>query len=170
MAIDSCPHSFQELATDILPKFMQQMRDAMAQPHPMQKFAVKGVGPKSILRGLDRKDDFAGCYVFLEQDRPIYVGISRSIIQRLLQHVKGRTQYSASLAYRIASWRRPHDLTRKAAMEIPAFRKEFEKARDYLKSLYVAFIEIDNDLELYLFEAYCAMELDTSEWNTFCTH
>ena len=40
----------------------------------------------------------------------------------------------------------------------------------YLRSLNVAFIEIGNPLELYLFEAYCAMELDTSEWNTFETH
>ena len=34
----------------------------------------------------------------------------------------------------------------------------------------VAFVEIPNPLELYLFEAYCAIALDTSEWNTIRTH
>ena len=56
------------------------------------------------------------------------------------------------------------------AMLDPNFKKEFEAAKNYLKSLKVAFIEIRNDLEIYLFEAYCAMRLDTSEWNTFKTH
>jgi len=40
--------------------------------------------------------------------------------------------------------------------------------------LATAFVEIANPLELYLFEAYCAMELstgsDTGAWNTFLTH
>ena len=38
----------------------------------------------------------------------------------------------------------------------------------------MAFVEIANPLELYLFEPYCAMELltgfDTGGWNTFLTH
>ena len=55
-------------------------------------------------------------------------------------------------------------------MSDPNFQNEFEKAKSYLKSLNVAFIEIQNDLEIYLFEAYCAMQLDTAEWNTFKTH
>jgi hypothetical protein len=31
-------------------------------------------------------------------------------------------------------------------------------------------VAIENDLEIYLFEAFSAMELDTWEWNTFRTH
>jgi hypothetical protein len=34
----------------------------------------------------------------------------------------------------------------------------------------VAFIEVANPLELYRFEAYRAMELDTAAWKTFATH
>ena len=34
----------------------------------------------------------------------------------------------------------------------------------------VAFIEIENPLELYVFEAFAAMTLGTHEWNTFRTH
>ena len=55
-------------------------------------------------------------------------------------------------------------------MEDLEFSAAFEEARAYSKSLDVAFIPIEDDVELYLFEACCAMELDTSEWNSFRTH
>jgi hypothetical protein len=55
-------------------------------------------------------------------------------------------------------------------MENAAFRTAFVAAQKYLRRLDVAFIEIENPLELYVFEAFASMELDTSEWNTFRTH
>ena len=55
-----------------------------------------------------------------------------------------------------------------------AFHSQFAHARNHLMSLDVAFVEIDNPLGLYLFEPYCALELDTGfeagGWNTFDTH
>ncbi len=142
----------------------------MAKPYKMTLFGTKGIGPRSILDHLGLNHDFTGCYLLIESIKPIYVGISRSVVQRLIQHVKGRTHSDASLAYRIASENRLHELQREAAMKDPVFRDEFNKAKDYLKSLNVAFIEIQNDVELYLFEVYCALELKTSKWNTFRTH
>lgn len=170
MAIDNCPFTFQQLVTKKLPEDMEQMRKAMAQALPMDQFARQGVGPKSILRELDLQDDFAGCYVLLEQEKPVYVGISRTVIQRLLQHVKGRTHYDASLAYRIAAEKHSHNFTRNEAMQNDKFSKAFEDAKACLKSLHVAFIPIEDDVELYLFEVYCAMEFDTAKWNSFRTH
>jgi hypothetical protein len=52
----------------------------------------------------------------------------------------------------------------------PEFRAQFLEAQEWLKGLSVAFVEVRNAVELYLFEAYCALELDTAEWNTFETH
>ncbi len=44
-------------------------------------------------------------------------------------------------------------------------------ARDtYLMRLDVAYVQIENSLELYVFEAYAAMTLNTHKWNTFRTH
>ncbi len=169
MTIDDCHYSFQELAIDILPAHMKRMRDAIANPLPMEKFGCKGVGIARTLDHIKRENDFAGCYVLLDRNQPIYVGISRTVAQRLLQHIKGRTHNDASLAYRIASDHYPHSLKRAVIMKHHAFKEEFEKAKAYCKSLKVAFIEIQNDLELYLFEVYCAMELNT-KWNTFRTH
>jgi hypothetical protein len=55
-------------------------------------------------------------------------------------------------------------------MQDPAFREAFTEAQTLLRECSVAFIEIPNPLELYLFEAYCATALDTCEWNTFRTY
>ncbi len=55
-------------------------------------------------------------------------------------------------------------------MQHPEVKAEFDAAQTRLRAMHVAFIKIQNDLEIYLFEAYCAMELDTSVWNTFRTH
>ena len=170
MAIDDCPYSFEELAEEILPAYFAVLQKNMSAPHEMAIFGQKGMGKKSILKSLNKSSDFPGCYVLLEENKPIYVGISRSIVQRLSQHVKGTTHFDASLAYRIASQITLHGNQRNVAMTDPDFKNEFENAKNYLKSLKVAFIQIQNDLEIYLFEAYCAMKLDTARWNTFKTH
>ena len=170
MAIDDCSHSFEILSAKVLPAYFEDLKNKISAPHSMKMFAEKGVGKQTILKSLNKKSDFPGCYVLIDGNEPIYVGISRSIVQRLSQHVKGATHYDASLAYRIASQNTPHTNQRNVAMSDQNFKQEFVNAKKYLKSLSVAFIEIQNDLEIYLFEAYCAMQLDTSKWNTFKTH
>ncbi|HKV05367.1 MAG TPA: hypothetical protein VJO53_09710 [Candidatus Acidoferrales bacterium] len=170
MPIDGCKNTFAELALTVLPKNMQEIRRAMEDPWPLAKFCERGVGVKTIARQLNRTDDFSGCYVLLHHAKPFYVGISRGVVGRLRQHGTGTTHFDASLAYRIARERVTHKMTREAAMKDPVFRRAFEEAQQLLTRCTVAFIEIPNALELYLFEAYCAMELDTSRWNTFQTH
>jgi hypothetical protein len=63
-----------------------------------------------------------------------------------------------------------YSMKRAEAMTDRIFRQAFDEAQRLLRSCSVAFVEISNPLELYLFEAYCAMELNTSNWNTFRTH
>jgi predicted GIY-YIG superfamily endonuclease len=142
----------------------------MQDPRLLAEFCRRGVGVKTILHGLEKPDDFSGCYVLLRDSTPFYVGISRGVVARLRQHGTGTTHSDASLAYTMARRKVPHKLTRSAAMKNPKFRRAFREARELLRSCSVAFIKIQNHLELYLFEAYCAMELDTYKWNTFRTH
>ncbi len=170
MAIDNCPHTFQELARSHLPARMVEMRRAMRQPHSLAEFGQKGIGPKKLCRFFDKTDDCAGCYVLIEKGQPIYVGISRGVCQRVSQHVKGTDHNTASLAYRMAKWEHDHKLTRSQAMKRRPFKVAFEKARGRLARMRIAAIEIDNAVELHLFEVYCAMKLDTARWNTFRTH
>lgn len=174
MPLHNCPHTFPELAETVLPAHMTRLRNAMNDPRQMEVFARKGVGVKSLLREFDLPRDFSGCYVLIENITPIYVGISRGVIGRLRQHVYGKTHYDASLAFRIAMKQHPdqtiENLTRAEAMNDPLFGTSFEEAQTYLRSLQVAVVAIENPLELYVFEPYCAIELDTHQWNSFETH
>jgi predicted GIY-YIG superfamily endonuclease len=170
MPIDACTSTFAELAASVLPSFMVTMRAALERPHALGEFCTPGIGVKSILRYLGRSRDFSGCYVLLRELKPFYVGISRGVIARLRQHSTGSTEFNATLAYRMANEKVPHEKTRREAMQDSAFRAAFNEAQALLRGCKVAFIEIANPLELYLFEAYCAMALDTCEWNTFRTH
>lgn len=123
-----------------------------------------------MLRTHNRKADFSGCYVLIDQGKPLYVGISRKVFKRLLDHCRGKRHNTATLAYSIAAHQFVSELPRDARMADADFLAHFNLAKLRLQKCDFAFIEIHNDLILYLFEAYCAMELDTSEWNTFRTH
>ncbi len=136
----------------------------------MSDFAIEGVGVSSLCKSFGLVEDFSGCYVLIEEKKPVYVGISRSVLQRLRQHVRGTTHFDASLAYRIAAKKMPHGKTRTQAMEADEFKKPFADAKEYLRGLMVGYVKINNPLALYIFEPYCAIEFDTSEWNTFETH
>ena len=70
------------------------------------------------------------------------------------------------------SARRPGDgLVHHFSDSVP---RDFKAARASLLAWRAAFIEIANPLELYVFEAYAALELDTGcdagGWNTLATH
>ncbi|MBM3149067.1 MAG: hypothetical protein FJZ88_03440 [Chloroflexi bacterium] len=82
----------------------------------------------------------------------------------------GKTHFDASLAYAMAQRNCPTDAERSAAMESELFKTAFLEARSYLRTLHIAAVQIANPLELYVFEAFAAMALGTSEWNTFRTH
>ena len=51
-----------------------------------------------------------------------------------------------------------------------AFLAAFEQERARIRNMDVAAIEIENPVELYLFEVYAALELRTALHNTFRTH
>jgi hypothetical protein len=140
----------------------------------MSEFSQQGVGVATLLKRISLESDPPACYVLIDRGRPVYVGISKAVINRLRGHVRGRDHLTATLAYRMAATKHPHSKIASEAMKDPKFRKRFIEQQDYLRSLNVAFIEIPNPLVLHIFEAYCAMELDTGTdvggWNTFRTH
>jgi predicted GIY-YIG superfamily endonuclease len=170
MPIDQYEHSFQHLVDHDLKTYMSVLERDLATPKSMSAFSVIGSGVVTISRNFGLEVDFPGCYVLMDGRKPIYVGISKGVIQRLIQHARGKTHFDASLAYKIAATNMPHGHTRSKAMETEEFQVHFNKAQKYIRSLNVAFVKILNPLALYVFEPYCAMKLETSDWNTFETH
>jgi hypothetical protein len=51
----------------------------------------------------------------------------------------------------------------------PNFTNEFLVSNALIRSATVAWITIENSLEMYIFEPYCAMTQDTNEYNFFDT-
>ena len=170
MPIDQYEHSFEYLVGTELPQHMATLEQAMKQKISMSEFAIDGVGVAALTQRFGLEADFPGCYVLSEEGKPIYVGISKNVLQRLRQHVRGTTHFDASLAYRIAAQKMPHGNTRSKAMETEEFKAQFNAAKEYIRSLNVAFVKIINPLALYVFEPYCAMRFNTDVWNTFETH
>jgi predicted GIY-YIG superfamily endonuclease len=170
MPIDNCVYTFEEMAASVLPTHFKRLEAAIQSPIAAESLVGFKSATKAILFRLNRSTDFPGCYVFIEQDRPIYIGISRNVIKRLVQHLNYDSHYSASLVYRMASENYPHEMKRDQAMKDEQFKATFFSEQKRLRQMKVAFIEISNDLELYVFEVFVSMRLDTYTWNTFRTH
>jgi hypothetical protein len=170
MPIDNCVHDFDELTKTVLPKHFARLKVALRRPLAAKRLVGFKSATREALTRVGRTVDFPGCYVFLDSAKPVYVGISRSVIKRLTQHLNYDSHYSASLVYRMASEEYSHEMKRDQAMKDDQFRRVFFAVQSRLREMTIAFIEIENDLELYVFEVYAAMKLDTDTWNTFRTH
>jgi predicted GIY-YIG superfamily endonuclease len=168
MAIDGCQQKFIELALEVFPRYLDELR--AASPIPMIRFCCVKDEVTKLRRELFPAGSYSGCYLLLDRDKAEYVGISRDVFARLRQHITGKTHYDASLAYRMAKVVKDFNGTRDEAMQDAAFLEQFNERRSFIQSLSCSFVRIDNPLELYLFEAFCSMELDTGDWNTFVTH
>jgi len=170
MPIDNCVHTFEELAASVLPSHFKRLEAAIQSPIAADNLIGFKSVTKKLLSRLNRTTDFPGCYVFIDGEKPLYVGISRGVINRLIQHLNYNTHYSANLAYRMAFEDYPHELKRDQAMKDEQFKAVFFSAQERLRQMKIAFVGIDNDLELYAFEVFASMKLDTDTWNTFRTH
>lgn len=117
------------------------------------------------------KIDFMGLYFFINDKTPFYVGISKGVIGRILQHTKGHNHNTSTLAYNIGLLR--YELVKgekhRGIRRELDFKNEVEPVKKFLSNQKIAFIHIDNYDELYLFEIYCSMRLRTI-LNKFETH
>lgn len=168
--IDDCEKSFSILATNILPQHFARLKENMKSPFPASWIRERGVGQATLLQRLGKKKDFSGCYVFIEQEKPLYVGISRGVIGRLFQHLTSNNHFSGTFAYYMAKRQNDPGGTREQNMKNAAFRALFNNSQRRLEQCSIATVEIDNAIELHLFEVYAAMEFGTGEFNTFRTH
>jgi len=116
-------------------------------------------------------DDFKGLYVFIHDGKPFYFGISKKVLRRIIQHVKGEDQSKATLAYNIGLkyYKLKNNsfyLGRRTDFD---FKKYVDPIKMFLMKQKVAFFKIEDDNELYFFELYCALKYKTI-LNSFETH
>lgn len=118
--------------------------------------------------------DRGGCYVIEENGVFLYVGISKSIRQRMRNHTSGRPEQSA-FAFKLARQEagRKTDYTKTNSMKTlsvdPEFLDAFARITTRVRAMTARFILIDDANSRYLFEHYAATRLNTP-YNDFNTH
>lgn len=119
-----------------------------------------------------------GLYLFSDaRGKPIYVGQSRNIYDRLAQHCRPSSpENAASFAFNIAKREaaaRRIDIVgfnRKDLSVSPDFKTLFDNAKAQVALMPVQFVvETHADLRT-VFEVYATYALGTQEYNTFETH
>ena len=126
----------------------------------------------------------AGIYCFYENGKPLYVGRTGNLRERVLEHrQQGNGHNIASFAFNIAKidfseeFKRKYPnkdidkFGRKKLSKDPDFNAKFTAAKARVRKMSVRFVEIHDSIEQTIFEVYAHMELGTpEEFNNFDTH
>ncbi len=108
-----------------------------------------------------------GAYILYEKETPVYVGISKDVINRIKQHCCGKTHNTASFVYLKTSIEQHYKGERSKWNDFDTYRIPLQV--DMRNNWGFMFIEENDDTLLYLLEVCLAMELKT-HWNSFHTH
>ena len=117
-----------------------------------------------------------GIYVFYENGRPIYVGRSNRMKDRIKEHGRpSSTHNSAPFAFNLAkkvAKEKGVDVSRRRSEleKDPIFSGLFLEAKERVSRMSVKVIEVDNPVIQTLLEVYAALSLGTTEYNDFDTH
>ncbi len=156
MALHGCDHTFEQLALDVFPSVFSSLCQSLQQPIALRAF----YDAPSLIPA------HSGCYVIAQRGTPLYVGIAKNMQRRIQDHLSGDPS-RANLAVRMAAKSLGVGLS--AIKKHAQFDPAFESAKQRLLGCEVAWVSISNPLEMYIFEPYCAMKLDTCDYNFFDT-
>ena len=160
---------YKETYEDYTINFSTKILELKQKTHEISDLFIEGKGSKAILKELNLpEEDFRGLYCFWKDGKVEYVGISRKVINRLGQHIKGTTHQSATLPIKILKieQQKKYGKTPRKSFTATILKKA---QTDHLHKMKISFVEIEDDLELYLFEAYCAIYFKC-KYNDFKTH
>lgn len=154
--------TFQDVI-DLMPQYMK----ALTTCEPIRMYTPE---ERRALRNNLPGD--AGIYVLYEQTRPMYVGRSDNLKQRLLDHgLSSGGSETATFAFNLARENLPetNQLTRRELIQDSWFRSSFEASADRVKQMTVRAVVIEDAIEQTIFEVYVAMTLGTP-YNSFENH
>lgn len=170
---------FKEI-TKAFPVMLQSLIETSSIISIYDTFGKVGIGKvasrellKSSIPELIKAKDFRGIYLFWHDNEPFYTGISRGVIKRIHQHVKGVNHFSSSLSYKMGKQHHfellnlKHIGTRNE-LDFNMYSGPFKKLLK--EECQVSMLPINSSIELYLFEVYVAVELKLHYYNSFKTH
>ncbi len=114
-----------------------------------------------------------GIYVFFEKGRPLYVGRSDRMKERLKEHGRRSSGHtSATFAFIMAKKKAKRsgeiDLSQKreALERDPKFKPIYDQMKERILKMQIKVVKIQNPVEQTFFEVYAALELKTphNEW------
>ena len=115
----------------------------------------------------------AGIYVLYEDDKPIYVGRSDRLKERLLEHGQpSGWSESATFAFILAKenfGKAAGSMSRKELQENLRFRQLFTDAKLRVRKMGIRAVGIQNPIEQTIFEVYAHLALKTP-FNSFDNH
>lgn len=152
--------------------------------HPKFRALVEPLEPKFQrlismepvkLSSLPRKMPEAGVYVFFEDGKPLYIGRTNRMKNRIRYHSRESAK-DAPFAFRIArestgytkaSYQKKD--SRKDLLSKPDFINAFADAKQRIRNMDLRFVEESNQIRQALLEVYTAVVLETP-YNDFETH
>lgn len=118
----------------------------------------------------------AGIYALYEVGKPLYVGRSNRLKERLLEHgLKGNGRESATFAFLLAKevFQEKHPDTqlppRRDLVHRPDFAPLFAEAKTRIRKMKVRAVSIQDPIEQTIFEVYAHLALKTP-YNSFENH
>ena len=116
-----------------------------------------------------------GVYAFYEGDKPLYVGRSNRLRQRVKEHGQpGSRTNKATFAYRLLAneYGLPmgHDRDHLRSEVADEHDAEFREQKKRVRNMSVQAVGICDDTVAYFFEAYAIVALDTTKYNKFEPH
>lgn len=143
--------------------------------HPSFERLVRGVS--FTFGSLPRQLPQAGIYLFSEGDKPLYVGRTNSLRQRLQQHCRpGSGHNSAPFAFRLAREARnvikatyKAEGSRDQLVKEAEFATAFTAAKTRLRDMNIRVVEESDPLRQALLEMYVAVALE-APYNDFDNH
>ena len=150
---------------NMMPGYLQELRNC----------PCLGMDTRQERRNLGNNlpDSNAGIYVLYEDGRPLYVGRSNRLKERLLEHGRpGGWSASATFAFILATeaFGNAAEAMRRGQLQAhPEFRRLFADAITRVRGMCVRVVEIQDPIEQTIFEVYAHLELETP-YNNFENH
>ena len=152
-----------------LPEYLRELRepDSIPMETPAQRRSLRDALPAS-----------EGVYVLYEDDKPLYVGRSDRLADRLLEHGQpANGSESATFAFNLAylKWRPQTEFANVTRQERQAFKLApeydilFDEAKERVRKMCVRAVGIENPVEQAMFELYAHVQLETP-YNSFRNH